>query len=161
MTNEGTIDRAVRIIAGLAILSLAFVGPQSPLGYIASCRWPPACSDSARLQAPRPEHRAEEEVAQISAPQAAASARRPGWNGSRCRGTRRSPRSTHRPGRARRAPRRAPPGHPHAGEDGEPAGALAAARAGQAADDGERAAGAWLAVPHDGPVSGWCRWRSR
>jgi hypothetical protein len=34
MTNEGTIDRAVRIIAGLAILSLAFVGPQSPLGYI-------------------------------------------------------------------------------------------------------------------------------
>jgi hypothetical protein len=34
MTNEGTIDRAVRIVAGLAILSLAFVGPQSPLGYI-------------------------------------------------------------------------------------------------------------------------------
>jgi hypothetical protein len=34
MTNEGTIDRAVRIIAGLAILSLAFVGPQSPLGYL-------------------------------------------------------------------------------------------------------------------------------
>jgi hypothetical protein len=34
MTNEGTIDRAVRIIAGIAILSLAFVGPQSPLGYL-------------------------------------------------------------------------------------------------------------------------------
>ncbi len=34
MTNEGTIDRAVRIVAGLAILSLAFVGPQSPLGYL-------------------------------------------------------------------------------------------------------------------------------
>jgi hypothetical protein len=34
MTNEGTIDRAVRIIAGLGILSLAFVGPQSPLGYL-------------------------------------------------------------------------------------------------------------------------------
>ncbi len=34
MTNEGTIDRAVRIIAGLGILSLAFVGPQTPLGYL-------------------------------------------------------------------------------------------------------------------------------
>jgi hypothetical protein len=34
MSNEGTIDRAVRVIAGLAILSLAFVGPQSPLGYL-------------------------------------------------------------------------------------------------------------------------------
>jgi hypothetical protein len=34
MTNEGTIDRAIRIVLGLAILSLAFVGPQSPLGYI-------------------------------------------------------------------------------------------------------------------------------
>jgi hypothetical protein len=34
MTNEGTIDRAVRIIAGIAILSLAFVGPKSPLGYL-------------------------------------------------------------------------------------------------------------------------------
>ncbi len=34
MTNEGTIDRAVRIVLGLGILSLAFMGPQSPLGYI-------------------------------------------------------------------------------------------------------------------------------
>jgi hypothetical protein len=34
MTNEGTIDRAVRIVLGLGILSLAFIGPQSPLGYI-------------------------------------------------------------------------------------------------------------------------------
>ncbi len=34
MTNEGTIDRAIRIVLGLGILSLAFVGPQSPLGYI-------------------------------------------------------------------------------------------------------------------------------
>jgi hypothetical protein len=34
MTNEGTIDRAVRIVLGLGLLSLAFVGPQSPLGYI-------------------------------------------------------------------------------------------------------------------------------
>ena len=34
MTNEGTIDRAVRIILGLAILSLTFIGPQSPLGFI-------------------------------------------------------------------------------------------------------------------------------
>ncbi len=34
MTNEGTIDRTVRVIAGLAILSLAFIGPRTPLGFI-------------------------------------------------------------------------------------------------------------------------------
>jgi hypothetical protein len=34
MTNEGTIDRAVRIVLGLGTLSLAFVGPHSPLGYL-------------------------------------------------------------------------------------------------------------------------------
>jgi hypothetical protein len=34
MTNEGTIDRAVRIVLGLGILSLAITGPQSPLGYL-------------------------------------------------------------------------------------------------------------------------------
>jgi hypothetical protein len=34
MTNEGTIDRAVRIVLGLGLLSLAFIGPQTPLGYI-------------------------------------------------------------------------------------------------------------------------------
>jgi hypothetical protein len=32
--NEGTIDRAVRVIAGLGILSLAFVGPQTPWGWL-------------------------------------------------------------------------------------------------------------------------------
>jgi Protein of unknown function (DUF2892) len=32
--NEGSIDRVVRILAGLGILSLAFVGPQTPWGYI-------------------------------------------------------------------------------------------------------------------------------
>ena len=34
MINEGTIDRAVRIVVGLAILALAFVGPRTPLGYL-------------------------------------------------------------------------------------------------------------------------------
>jgi hypothetical protein len=34
MTNEGTIDRAVRIVLGLGLLSLVFVGPQSSLGYL-------------------------------------------------------------------------------------------------------------------------------
>jgi hypothetical protein len=34
MTNEGTIDRVIRIALGLGILSLVFVGPQSPLGYL-------------------------------------------------------------------------------------------------------------------------------
>ena len=33
-TNEGAGDRAVRVIAGLAILSLVFVGPHTAWGYI-------------------------------------------------------------------------------------------------------------------------------
>jgi hypothetical protein len=32
--NEGKVDRLVRILAGGAILSLYFVGPQSPWGLI-------------------------------------------------------------------------------------------------------------------------------
>jgi hypothetical protein len=32
--NEGTVDRIVRIVAGLAILSLVFVGPQTPWGWL-------------------------------------------------------------------------------------------------------------------------------
>ncbi|MCV6623383.1 MAG: DUF2892 domain-containing protein [Cellvibrionaceae bacterium] len=34
MKNEGTIDRAIRVIVGLAVLNLAFIGPQSPWAYI-------------------------------------------------------------------------------------------------------------------------------
>lgn len=34
MINEGTIDRALRILVGLAVLSLAFIGPKTPFGYI-------------------------------------------------------------------------------------------------------------------------------
>ncbi len=34
MTNEGPFDRVVRILAGLAILSLAFFGPQTAWGYL-------------------------------------------------------------------------------------------------------------------------------
>ena len=33
-TNEGTADRAIRIIAGLALLSIVFIGPQTPLGWL-------------------------------------------------------------------------------------------------------------------------------
>jgi hypothetical protein len=33
-TNEGMIDRALRIVAGIGVLSLAFVGPQTPWGYL-------------------------------------------------------------------------------------------------------------------------------
>lgn len=33
-TNVGNTDRAVRIIVGLVILSLAFVGPKTPWGYL-------------------------------------------------------------------------------------------------------------------------------
>ena len=31
--NVGSVERAIRIITGIAILSLAFVGPQSPWAY--------------------------------------------------------------------------------------------------------------------------------
>jgi hypothetical protein len=32
--NIGTIDRTVRIILGLALISLVFVGPQTPWGWL-------------------------------------------------------------------------------------------------------------------------------
>ncbi len=32
--NEGMIDRALRIVAGIGVLSLAFVGPHTPWGYL-------------------------------------------------------------------------------------------------------------------------------
>ena len=33
-TNEGTIDRALRVIAGIVLIRLVFVGPQTPFGWI-------------------------------------------------------------------------------------------------------------------------------
>ena len=32
--NEGTIDRVLRVIIGLAVLSLVFVGPQTAWGWL-------------------------------------------------------------------------------------------------------------------------------
>lgn len=32
--NEGTVDRILRVVVGIAILSLAFVGPQTPWAYL-------------------------------------------------------------------------------------------------------------------------------
>ena len=32
--NEGTIDRVLRVIAGAALVSLVFVGPETPWGWI-------------------------------------------------------------------------------------------------------------------------------
>jgi hypothetical protein len=32
--NEGTFDRALRVILGLVLLSLVFLGPQTPWGWI-------------------------------------------------------------------------------------------------------------------------------
>lgn len=32
--NEGTIDRALRIIVGLGLIALVFVGPQTPWGWL-------------------------------------------------------------------------------------------------------------------------------
>jgi hypothetical protein len=34
MVNEGTLDRVIRVVAGIALLSLAVVGPQSLLGLV-------------------------------------------------------------------------------------------------------------------------------
>lgn len=34
MRNEGMMDRLVRVAAGLVLLALVFVGPQTPLGWI-------------------------------------------------------------------------------------------------------------------------------
>ncbi len=33
-TNEGNIDRVLRIIAGLILIALVFVGPKTPWGWI-------------------------------------------------------------------------------------------------------------------------------
>ena len=32
--NEGTLDRALRVVAGLVLISLVFVGPQTAWGWI-------------------------------------------------------------------------------------------------------------------------------
>lgn len=32
--NVGTVDRIIRIVAGLGLISLVFVGPQTPWGWI-------------------------------------------------------------------------------------------------------------------------------
>ncbi|MEZ4870640.1 MAG: DUF2892 domain-containing protein [Bdellovibrionales bacterium] len=32
--NEGTIDRTIRVLAGVGILSMAFIGPETAWGYI-------------------------------------------------------------------------------------------------------------------------------
>lgn len=33
-TNVGTIDRVLRIVAGLILVALVFVGPQTPWGWV-------------------------------------------------------------------------------------------------------------------------------
>lgn len=33
-SNEGGLDRVLRILVGLGVLSLAFVGPHTPWGYL-------------------------------------------------------------------------------------------------------------------------------
>lgn len=34
MKNEGTADRSIRILLGVVLISLVFVGPQSPWGWV-------------------------------------------------------------------------------------------------------------------------------
>ena len=33
-SNEGTVDRTLRVIVGIGLISLVFVGPQTPWGWI-------------------------------------------------------------------------------------------------------------------------------
>ncbi len=33
-TNEGTLDRVLRVTVGLGLLAIAFVGPKTPWGYL-------------------------------------------------------------------------------------------------------------------------------
>ena len=33
-TNEGTIGRVLRVIVGLALIAIVFVGPQTPWGWV-------------------------------------------------------------------------------------------------------------------------------
>jgi hypothetical protein len=32
--NEGTVDRVIRVVLGVVLISLAFVGPATPFGWI-------------------------------------------------------------------------------------------------------------------------------
>lgn len=32
--NEGNLDRGLRIVAGLVLISLVFIGPQTPWGWV-------------------------------------------------------------------------------------------------------------------------------
>lgn len=32
--NEGTVDRAIRVVLGLVLLAIVFVGPKSPVGWL-------------------------------------------------------------------------------------------------------------------------------
>jgi hypothetical protein len=34
ITNEGTVDRTIRVIVGTAVLALVFVGPRTPWGWV-------------------------------------------------------------------------------------------------------------------------------
>ncbi len=34
MSNVGTLDRTIRVLVGLGILALVFLGPQTPWGWI-------------------------------------------------------------------------------------------------------------------------------
>lgn len=34
MKNVGTVDRVLRVVVGLAVISLVFVGPQTPWGWV-------------------------------------------------------------------------------------------------------------------------------
>jgi len=33
-TNEGTIDRVLRVLVGLALIAIVFIGPKTPWGWV-------------------------------------------------------------------------------------------------------------------------------
>lgn len=33
-TNEGTIDRVLRVLVGIALIAIVFVGPKTPWGWV-------------------------------------------------------------------------------------------------------------------------------
>jgi len=34
LTNEGSLDRLLRLVLGIALLSVAFIGPKTPWGFL-------------------------------------------------------------------------------------------------------------------------------
>ena len=49
--NEGTLDRVIRVVAGLAIISLVFIGPKTPWAWLGLVPRQHSTSGKQRLRA--------------------------------------------------------------------------------------------------------------